>query len=230
MLVIAGPKTRDLLAVVSPRTKWRQTDFPWLTAQPCFIRHVAALAIAISYSGEQAFELHIPNAQLHAAYKILTKAGEGFGLTHFGMYAIDSMRMEKGYGHWRGDFITEFNPIEARLGRFVEMDKDFPGKVGLQAQLIAGNRRERVALELDSDVAPAQPGEGVFAGDKPVGSIASAARGCRTKKNLAMAYVDPEYAAEGTVLEVLLIGQTTRAIVCELCLFDPTNTLTKGRV
>ena len=228
MLVIAGPRTRDLLAAVSPRTKWGQSDFPWLTAAPCFIGHVEALAIAISYSGEQAFELHIANAQLYAAYEILTKAGEEIGLTHFGMYAIDSMRIEKGYGHWKGDFITEFNPIEAGLDRFIDMAKDFPGKAGLQAQVSSGNRKQRVILELHSTHAPAQPGEGVFTGDKAVGSITSAAWGYRTQKNLAMAYVEPEYAVEGSVLEVLLMGQPTRAIVCGSCLFDSENALPRG--
>lgn len=228
MLVIAGPKTRELLAAVSPRTKWGQTDFPWLTAEPCFIGHVEALAIAISYSGEQAFELHVPNVQLYAAYEILNKAGENFGLSHFGMYAIDSMRMEKGYGHWKGDLITEFNPIEAGLDRFVDMSKDFPGKEGLHAQIAAGNRKQRVILELDSTLAPAQPGEGVFLGGKPVGAITSAAWGYRTQKSLAMAYVDPEHAAEGTVVEVLLIGQATRAMVSKPCLFDSRNALPRG--
>ena len=227
MLVIAGPKTRDLLAAVSPRLNWEQAQFPWLTAQACFIGHVEALAIAISYSGEQAIELHIENSQLYAAYEILCKAGEAFGLTHFGMYAIDSMRLEKGYGHWKGDFITEFNPVEAGLQRFVDMNKDFPGKAGLQAQISAGNRKQRVLLELDSNHAPAQPGEGVFLNGKPVGSITSSAWGYRTQKNLAMAYVDPQHAVEGSVLEVLLIGQPTRATVCKLCLFDPKNTIPK---
>ncbi len=228
LLVIAGPKTRNLLAAVSPRTKWGQPDFPLLTAQPCFIGHVEALAIAISYSGEQAFELHVPNSQLYAAYEILRKAGEAFGLTHFGMYAIDSMRMEKGYGHWKSDFITEFNPVEAGLDRFVDMRKEFPGKAGLKARISAGNRKQRVLLKLDSTHAPAQLGEGVFLDGKPVGSITSAAWGYRTQKNLAMAYVNPAHAAEGAILEVLLIGQSTRAIVCKPCLFDPENTLPRG--
>jgi dimethylglycine dehydrogenase len=228
MLVIAGPSTRDLLAAVSPRTMWGQSDFPWLSAQACFIGHVEALAIAISYSGEQAFELHVPNTQLYAAYEVLKQTGEAFGLTHFGMYAIDSMRMEKGYGHWKGDFITEFNPIEAGLDRFVDMSKDFPGKAGLQTRVSAGNRKQRVILDLDSTHAPAQPGEGVFLDDEPVGSITSAAWGYRTQKNLAMAYVDPQHATEGSVLEVLLIGQPTPAIVCKSCLFDPGNGLPRG--
>ena len=140
MLLVAGPKARQLLVKVSPRTKWGQSEFPWLSAQNCFIGHIGVLAIAISYSGEQAFELHVPNEQLYATYDVLNSAGKEFDLSHFGMYAIDSMRIEKGYGHWKADFITEFNPIEAGLQRFVDMTKRFPGKVGLQAQQSIGNR------------------------------------------------------------------------------------------
>lgn len=99
LLVLAGPPVRDLLAAVSPRTKRGQRDFPWLSAQRVFIGHVEALAIAISYSGEQALELHVPNTKLHAAYEVLTRAGEAVNLSHFGMFAINSMRIEKGYGH-----------------------------------------------------------------------------------------------------------------------------------
>ncbi|SMC12641.1 GcvT family protein [Roseovarius aestuarii] len=228
MLVVAGPKTRDLLTSVSPRTKWGQQDFPWLTAQRVFIGHVETLALAISYSGEQAFELHIPNSQLYAAYEILTHAGAQFNLTHFGMYAIDSMRLEKGYGHWKGDFVTEYNPIEAGLHRFVDLDKEFPGKKGLQAQMAAGNRKERIILVLDTSEAPAQPGEGVFVNGTSVGSITSAAWGYRTGSNLAMAYVNPEHAVIGSVVDVLLFGKPVQATVCKSCLFDPRNTIPRG--
>jgi dimethylglycine dehydrogenase len=228
MLLVAGPGTRDLLAAVSPRTRWQQSKFPWLTAQRCFIGHVEALAIAISYSGEQAFELHIANNQLYAAYEILTEAGLSFGLTPFGMYAIESMRMEKGYGHWKADFITEFNPVEAGLQRFVNQDKDFPGKEGLLSNIQAGLRKVRVLLEIDSNTAPTQPGEGVFHANKPVGSITSAAWGFRTGKNLAMAYVAPEYSAENTELEVRLLGDTVTATVCESCLYDTDNRIPRG--
>lgn len=229
LLLIAGPKSRELLSTVSKRTQWAQHEFPWLTAQRVFIGHIEVLAIAISYSGEQAFELHIPNTQLLATYEILKEAGQAYDLIHFGMYAIDSMRMEKGYGHWKADFITEYNPIEARLERFVNMDKTFPGKTGLQAQIAAGNRQVRVMIEIDNCDAPAQPGEGVFTVDgTPVGSITSASWGYRVSKNLAMAYVDPMQAEEGTELSVLLLGIPTDARVCAMCLVDPLNGTQRG--
>ncbi len=228
MLVVAGPKTRNLMADVAPRTRWDQESFPWLTAKRCQIGHVEALAVSISYSGEQAFELHINNAQVFAAYRTLLDAGESFDLAHFGMYAIDSMRIEKGYGHWKADFISEFNPIESGLSRFVDPDKDFPGKTGLQQQMSRGNRKQRVLLTLDASHAPAQPGEGVFAGGKSVGSITSAGWGYRTRRNLAIAYVDPQYAAHGVELEVMLLGEVVAARVEPPCVFDPSNSIPRG--
>lgn len=229
MLVLAGPKTRSLLAAVSPRTRWGQDAFPWLRAQKVYLGHVEALAIAISYSGEQAFELHVPNTQLYAAYEILTKAGDAFGLSHFGNLAIDSMRLEKGFGHWKADFITEFNPMEAGLSRFVDLSKDFPGKEGLVRQTAKGNRKQRAVLEILTDEAPVQPGEGIFSAGRPVGSITSAGWGHRVEKNLAMAYIDPALASEGTELNVLLRGKTVTARVCPTTLFDPANLLPRGQ-
>ena len=227
-LLLAGPATRALLAAVSPRSDWSQRGFPWLSARRCFIGHIEALAMAVSFSGEQAVELHIANTGLHAAYEVLTRAGEAHGLVHFGMYAIESMRLEKGYGHWKADFITEFNPIEAGLDRWVDPGKDFPGKAGLQRQLAAGNRRQRVILLVDSDEAPAQPGEGVFLRGQPVGSITSAGWGYRIGQNIAMAYVDPAQARPGSELEVLLLGQRVAARVAEPCLYDPHNRIPRG--
>ena len=228
-LVLAGPNVRKLLGQVSPRSQWSQDKFAWMSAQTCFIGHIEAQVMAVSFSGEQAFEIHIPNTQLYGAYDLLIRAGGEFNLTHFGNYAIESMRIEKGYGHWKADFITEFNPVEAGLEYFIDMSKAFPGKNGLEDQLSKGNRRERVLLILDNNTAPAQPGEAVFANNRPVGTITSAAWGYRTNQNLAMAYIIPEHANLGDELEVLLLGERVRATVTELGIFDSKNLIPRGR-
>ncbi|MBX2883412.1 MAG: FAD-dependent oxidoreductase [Granulosicoccus sp.] len=227
-LVVAGPQTRKLLSKISPRTRWSQSGFPWLKARTCYIGHIETLAIALSYSGEQAFELHVPNSSLYAVYEMLLRAGEEYNLSHFGMYAIDSMRLEKGHGHWKVDYITEFNPIEAGLDRFVDLSKEFPGKAGLQRQMLTGNRRLRVMLVIDSKVAPAQSGEGVFKAGKAVGSVTSAGWGYRVQQNLAMAYVNSDVAVEGNELQVWLLGESCKAKVSRLCMFDPENQRVRG--
>ena len=76
--------------------------------------------------------------------------------------------------------------------------------------------------------APAQPGEGVFVGNEPVGVITSGAWGHRVGKNLATAYVHPDHAQKGTGLTVWLLGQPVGAAVVPLCSFDPDNTLPRG--
>ena len=56
----------------------------------------------------------------------------------FGALAVDSMRMEKGYLHWKADLLTEFDPFETGLGRFVQMDKEtFIGRRALASAAAA---------------------------------------------------------------------------------------------
>jgi len=206
-LVIAGPHTRDLLTSVSPRTDWSHGATRWLTVRRCSIGHVEVVAMAVSFSGEQAVELHVPNTQLHAVFGLLIEAGRAFDLGLFGNHAIESMRLEKGYCQWKAELITEFNPIEAGLARFVDWNKPFRGKDGLERQLRAGNRRELAMLRIDGDRAPAHEGETVFSHGQPVGIVMSGAWGHRTDQNLAFAYLEPTVAGTGTELEVLLIGE-----------------------
>lgn len=227
-LVIAGPKSRALLQAVAPRADWSRTDFPWLSARRCRVGSVEVVAMSLSYSGELAYELHIPNSGLHTAYEHLVNIGREFNLMHFGGYAIESMRLEKGYPHWKAELITEFNPIEAGLRRFVDMNKDFPGKSGLERQVAKGCRRKLSTLLIDSDRVPAQPGETVFHGGKPVGTITSAGWGHRIDRNLAMAYIDPTCADAGTKLDVSLLGQSVCAEVSERCQYDPMNAIPSG--
>jgi dimethylglycine dehydrogenase len=206
-LVIAGPKSRTLLEAVSSRENWSSEAFPWLSVRRCLLGHFEAVVMSVSFCGELGYELHIPNQHLIGAYQLLRQQGQSFGLVGFGMYALESMRLEKGYGHWKADFIDEYNPIEAGLERFVKLEKSFPGKNSLQQQLDAGIRRKRVLLEVDCETAPCQAGESVYRGDEVVGTITSAAWGFRVHKNLAMAYLSSEFTSAETSLEVALLGR-----------------------
>jgi dimethylglycine dehydrogenase len=91
-----------------------------------------------------------------------------------------------------------------------------------------GNRKIRVVLAIDSTIAPSQPGEGVFYDGIAIGSITSAAWGYRTEKNLAMAYIAPEYVAEEVDLEVLIAGDIVKTTVCKPCLYDSYNLIPRG--
>ena len=168
--------------------------------------------MSVSFSGELAYEIHVPMAQLRAAYDALRTAGERHGLRPFGSRArVESMRLEKGYRHWKADLVTEFTPFESGLARFVDLEK--PAFVG-KAALAGGPRRTRafVSLEIDATHAPAQGGDSIVSdGRIVVGTVTSAGWGHRVGKNLAMGFVEPGVADVGTRLRVEIVGEATDA-------------------
>ncbi|MGI9406751.1 MAG: FAD-dependent oxidoreductase, partial [Hyphomicrobiaceae bacterium] len=222
ILVVAGPKSRDVLTEAAPATDWSKDAFPWLRVQNVRIGTADVVAMSVSFSGELAWELHIPNEDLVAVYDALMAAGAPHGMAHFGLYATESMRLEKGYRHWKADLITEFDPFESGLDRFVKMDKDdFTGKAALEAKDNQAKRRQFVSLVIDSDLAPAHPGDSILSGGDVAGTITSAGYGHRVQENLAMGFVAPEFAEEGTALEVLVLGERLGARVVPECRYDP---------
>lgn len=225
ILVIAGPKSRDVLAAAS-RGDWSAAAFPWLSARRAFIGIAPAVVLSVSFSGELAYEIHIPNAQLHAAYLALRKAGETHGLRLFGSYAVESMRLEKGYRHWKADLVTEFSPLEANLSRFVKLDKpDFVGKSALEA---SSPRRAFVSMVLDCTHAPAQGGGSIVSDGRVIGTVTSAGWGHRVGKNIALGFIDPAFADIGTRLQIEVIGAPVAAQVVAECLYDPEYALVRG--
>jgi dimethylglycine dehydrogenase len=227
ILVLAGPNARAILTDAAPRTDWSPSSFPWLTARRVFIGNAEAMAMSVSYSGENAYELHIPNEQLKRAFDVLWAAGETHGLTPFGLMAAESMRLEKGYRHWKADLITEYNPLESALDRFVRPGGGYIGAGALEKMRNAAPRRLFVSLIVDTDEAPAHPGDCLLVGGKLAGTVTSAGWGHRTGKNIAMGFVDPEHAEIGTALDVAIIGKRFPAQVCPPCLYDPDNALVK---
>ena len=229
LLVIAGPRSRELLQSVSPRCDWSRDAFQWLHAKSMFIGHVEVVAMSVSFSGELAYELHVPNEQLYLAWTILNAAGATFGLTYFGLYAAESMRLEKGYRHWKADLVYERNPIESGLDRFVMLDKpDFIGKQALLEQLEHRHRRLFVAMNVNCDIASAHSGDPIYANGEQVGSVTSGGYGHRIKRNIAFGFVSPEQANIGCRLEVGIIGERYSATVVEPCQYDPENHLLKA--
>ncbi|WP_420862432.1 GcvT family protein [Algirhabdus cladophorae] len=224
ILILAGPKARDVLSKVS-RGDWSAQAFPWLSVKEAFVGIAHATIMSVSFSGELAYEIHIPNAQLYAAYLSLRAAGAEFGLEMFGARSIESMRMEKGYLHWKSDLLTEFNPFETGLDRFVKMDKDFVGKAALEAMVTNGPRVNLVCLQIDTDHAPAHGGASVWHDGAVVGTVSSGDWGHRTGLNLAYAFVKPD-CPEAVTVDVL--GGPVAAKIIPMGPYDPENTRVKA--
>ncbi|MBV2358632.1 FAD-dependent oxidoreductase [Thalassococcus sp. CAU 1522] len=221
ILVLAGPKARAVLSACA-RGDWSAAAFPWLSVRECFVGFAPATVMAVSFSGELAYEIHVPNASLYAAYIALRKAGQAHGLELFGARAVESMRMEKGFLHWKADLITEFDPFETGLGRFVKFEKDdFVGKAALEQRQAAGPRRRLVSLQIAATHAPAHPGASLMVADKVVGTITSGAWGYRVGMNLAYGFVEPSFADIGSEMQLDLCGDRVGARVIAPSPFDP---------
>ena len=229
ILVVAGPKSRALLQSISPRCDWSKAGFPWMRVKPMTLAHASVTAMSVSFSGELSYELHVPNEQLYLVWQLINDAGKAFNLSRFGLYATESMRLEKGYRHWKADLIYEHNPIELGLDRFVDTDKaEFIGKGALISELDRGHKKCFVSLTVNCDLAAAHAGDPVYSGDKHVGTISSGGYGFRVQQNIAYALVNPDCVTHGTKLSIGILGNRYDAEVGEACLYDQTNALVRG--
>ncbi len=77
-------------------------------------------ALRVSYVGELGWELHPPVAFMPALYDALWEAGRSFGIANYGLYAVNTMRIEKGYKAWSTELTNELNMLEADMARFIQ--------------------------------------------------------------------------------------------------------------
>ena len=145
----------------------------------------------------------------------LHEADQAFGIRLFGARAIESMRMEKGFLHWKADLITEYDLFETGLDRFVKLDKgEFVGRQALEARQAAGSRRRLLTMRIDTKTAGLRTRDLRYLMEiKWLGTVTSGDWGHRTGLNLAYAFVDTAFAAEGSRMEIDLCGERTVATV-----------------
>ena len=223
-LIVAGPRSRALLEGIT-RTELSNVAFPWLTVGDIRIAGAPVRAMRLSYVGELGWELHVPVEHLATVYDAVRAAGEEFGLAHFGLYAQESLRLEKCYRAWKADLTSDRTPIEAGLERFVHLGKaaDFIGKEALRARAVAGAGERLVPLVIAADDADASAVCVVYRGQEVAGLVTSGGYGYRVKRSIALAYVRRDLAVEGTELEVEILGERRKAVVAREPLYDPDN-------
>ena len=219
-LMIAGPNARTVLTQCTDHALDNKS-FPWLSTRTITIAGHEVVALRLGFTGDLGWELHHSMDASVDIYEALHAAGSDLGMIDFGLLATESMRMEKNYRAWKHELHTEFTVLEARLDRFVNMDKDFRGRDAIAAQRDAGHRRVLVSMEVDNTIAAAHTGDPIWVGDDIVGVVTSGAYGHHTKMNIAMGYVEPAHADLGSELEIAVIGDRCKATVRAEPMFDP---------
>jgi len=224
--VLAGPRSRDLLAKLTD-AKLDNAAFPWLTSQVIEVGLAPDVyALRVNFVGALGWELHFPIEYAHHLFDALFAAGAEYGIGMVGMRAMESLRMEKSYRMWGSDMTRDYTPFECSLDRFVRMNKGaFIGREALEKQLAAGVPHRFITLEVHG-VTDADPlgNEPLFDGKgQMIGRATSGYYGHAVKKSLAIGYVKPAFAAPGTALEILILGERKRATVLVESPYDPDN-------
>ena len=222
-LVISGPKSRDILSAVCANDL-ASGKFPWLSHQPVEIGGGRGTMIRVSYVGELGWEIHLPNEHLKAAYDLIWAAGQAHGLRHFGMYAMNSLRLEKCYRAWKADLSTDYSLLTGALERFVKLDKsDFIGQAALAAEKQAGLAERFVPLLVTAGHEDAPYLATVWRGDERAGLVTSGGYGHRIERSIALATIRADLCVPGTAVEVEIFGVRRPAAVAEEPLYDPAN-------
>jgi len=223
-LIVVGPRSRELLVKLT-RADLSNVAFPWLSMRSIEIGYTQAIALRVNYVGELGWELHLPVEHLLSVYDLIQEAGQPLGLADFGLYAMDSLRLEKGYRSWKADLTTEYTPLMASLDRFVKLDKPggFIGQEALKREAARGPRERFVPLVVEATDADAAAVSIVYQGPECVGLVTSGGYGYRLGQSVALAYVRSDLARPGTRLEVEILGERRVALVGREPLFDAEN-------
>lgn len=222
-LTINGPKSRDVLAACTDAAL-DNVSFRWLSAQEIEIAGHKVWAFRMSYAGELGWEFHMPNAACLDVYNALWNAGEEFGIENYGSFAMNIMRMEKGF-KGAGELTNEVTLPEADVMRFVDTEKDYLGK---EETLANKDNMPWICayLEIEPDgEEDGHGGEAVMHEGKVVGSTASVVYGHTVGKILAFAYIKPQAAKPDTALEVVIAGNPRKARVLGEPPYDPQSKL-----
>ena len=218
LLALQGPAAKDVMARLCP-------DACKMIFMQCGVFKLDGVEVIMSrsgYTGEDGFEISIPEADAVRIARLLLAQDE---VEAIGLGARDSLRLEAGlclYGH---DMDTNRTPVEASLIWALAKTRrergDFPGAAVIQQQIDAKTSQKRIGLTLTG--APAREGAEIATKDgKIIGIVTSGGFGPTVNGPVAMGYVDRDFMAEGTELDLIVRGKPRPATVTKLP-FVPNN-------
>ncbi|RWK55930.1 FAD-dependent oxidoreductase [Mesorhizobium sp.] len=233
-LSVMGPRSRELLARVSP-ANFSDAAFPFAAAREIEIGYGLALAFRMTFVGELGWELHIPTDQTLGIYDALVAASRDLDLRHAGYVALNTLRLEAGYRDWGADVGDEDSPLESGLGFTVAWSKadDFMGRAALEAQRGKTPCRRLVQLAV-SGAAPLMFGtEPVWRNGTLVGYLRSAGFGHTVGCGIGMGYLNADGGVGSQWLtdghfEVEIAGERYPAVASFKGFYDAARTRVKG--
>lgn len=219
--ILTGPKSRDILAVVSDADLAKG----WLTFQTAHVGGAEVFLMRVSFAGELGWEIHSRMADTGAVWDAVMAAGRPLGLRPFGMFALNSLRVEKGYRAWKGDLSTDYTVLQGGLERFVDWTKpEFRGKAALAAEKQAGVAKRFCTLVIDAGEQDPPYMATIWSGDQVVGEVTSGYYGHRVGACIGLGMLRADLNQPGQAVEVEIFGTRHPAVVqADAPLWDAKN-------
>ena len=229
VLVVSGPKARDLMQRVS-NDDFTNENFKWLSSRMVDVGHAPVNAMRVNFVGELGWELHHPIEYQNHIFDKLMDAGQDLGLKPFGIRAMNSLRVEKSYKLVGTELSIEYSPYESGLDRFVHPNKgSFIGLEALNKWREKGFQNKLVTLEIhnpkDADVLGNNP---IYENGHVIGRATGGDYGFRLGKSIALGMVKPELANVGQKLKIDILGEKFDATILNESPYDPDNKLLRA--
>ena len=205
-LIVTGPKAREILAPLTDADLSRS----WLSVLAgVTLLGRAVTLVRVSFAGELGWEIHMAPADAPAIWDALREAG----VKPVGMWALNSLRIEKAYRAWKGDLSTDYTLLESGLERFIDWSKEFPGKAALEAEKARGPKKRFTVLKVEARDCDAPYMSTIWHEGQIVGETTSGDWGHRVNASLSLAMIRSDLAQEGQTLEVEIYGERVKATV-----------------
>ena len=223
VLVITGPRSRDVLSGLTDAGLTNDDGFTWMSAREISVAGIDVRALRVSYVGELGWELHCPMDRIADLDDALMQAGKDHGIRRFGTYAMNSLRLEKAYKGWGSELTTEISLVESDMLRFARKSGGYIGAEVVEQKTRDGVPIHLVYCEVEAKDADPMGNEPVLDGENIVGVTTSGGYGHCVQKSLAFAYVNTGFETPGTTFDIRILGERRRATVLSEAVWDCEN-------
>ena len=211
LLALQGPRALEILSGVA--TGAALESVVSFGAVDIEIAGAACMAGRTGYTGEDGFEILVPEARTVDVWSALMQAGASAGMIPAGLAARDTLRLEAGLLLHGSDMDSSTTPLEAGLAFIVKLEAgEFLGRDVLRRQQAEGVTRRQRGLEM-VDRGIARAGHEVWAGGSACGRVTSGSYVPFLKKNIARAWLPTEESKLGAEVEVAVRNRRIRARV-----------------
>jgi len=214
LIAVQGPNAEAILLTLVPTEQHvLVTDLKYYAAVEVQIKGQDLLLARTGYTGEDGFEIYIPNEDAAGLWEALLEAGEEYGLIPAGLASRDSLRLEAGMPLYGNELSRYVNAYAAGLGPVVSLTKesDFVGKEALTAIKAAGvgsSIGQKLVGLKGTGRRAARAHYSVLKNGTLIGEVTSGQPSPTLGYPVALAYVDVENSEPGTIVDVELRGKT----------------------